>query len=544
METTPKAGAKDSNLAMLDELRAELAADPRFDGEAGDVRVIETHISWVLVARQAYKIKKPVTLPFLDFASLEQRAAACRTEVNINRRLAPRVYLGVVPIRRTASGTFTFAAGEGPVVEWAVRMTRLSDESRADELLWRGELSTEQVDALAVGLAAFHADAEAGPEVARAGEVDAIARNVEDNFTALKTTAPGVLGGREAEALQVWQRSFLREHRDVFARRVAAGAIRDGHGDLRLEHVFFGAENDFEVIDGIEFDARYRHGDVCADVAFLAMDLARWGRVDLAERFVAAYARASNDYELYRLVDFYESYRAHVRAKVAAVVLADASATAEARERASAEVRRYLVLAMSAGRRSLLEPLLVVVAGGIASGKSTLARRLGDALSAPVVDADRTRKWMLGMAPTEHADSDAWAGPYDPRFSERVYAEVLARADAVLASGRPVILDATFRTAKARADARALAAARGVPFRLLQCDAPVDVCRERVAKRDRETSVSDGRVAIFDAFRAGYQPITEIAEPELVRIDTGGTPESALAQVEEALATWPARLVG
>ena len=150
---------------------------------------------------------------------------------------------------------------------------------------------------------------------------------------------------------------------------------------------------------------------------------------------------------------------------------------------------------------------------------------------------------MIGLAPTEHADSDAWSGPYDPRFSGASTVRS-SRAPTPLASGRPVILDATFRTAAARGAARALAERHGVPFRLLECVAPADVCRERLAKRDRETSVSDGRVAIFDAFHAGYQPITEIASPEHVRIDTRGTPESALEQVERALATWPARLVG
>src|SRR6185369_320687 len=144
--------------------------------------------------------------------------------------------------------------------------------------------------------------------------------------------------------------AFLRGKHELFAKRIAQGAIRDGHGDLRLEHVFFSPDGDFDVIDGVEFDERYRCADVAADVAFLAMDLARFGRVDLAERFVAMYAREANDFELYRVVDFYESYRACIRAKIAALACADR------------EARRYVMLAQSARRRSILDPVLVVVA--------------------------------------------------------------------------------------------------------------------------------------------------------------------------------------
>jgi uncharacterized protein len=273
------------------------------------------------------------------------------------------------------------------------------------------------------------------------------------------------------------------------------------------------------------------------------MDLTRLGRVDLAERFLATYARASNDFELYRLVDFYESYRAYVRAKIAAIVANDALASYEVHDRATADARRYLLLAVSAGHRALLTPMLVAVAGGIASGKSTLAGELGQGLSAPVIDADRTRKHMLGLSPTAHADATAWSGPYDPQYSERVYAEVLNRADAVLASGRPVIVDASFRTAAARAAARELASAHGVPFRLLECVAPLELCRARLARRDRTTSVSDAGADVLDAFAAGYEPITELSPTEHVRIDTSTTIESALAQAKSVIPTWPPRLV-
>lgn len=523
---------------LVDDLLTELRARAELARDTREVRLIETHISWVLLGPEVYKIKKPVTLPFLDFSTLSKREKACRAEVTVNRRLAPRTYLDVTPIRRGPRGACTFGH-MGPIVEWAVRMTRLDDEHRADLLVQDSRLTFEQIDRLATGLAAFHADAETNAEIARAGSVEAIERNVLDNFESLGASASQFVTSNEAWEAQRWQLAFLRGHREVFERRAAGGHVRDGHGDLRLEHVFFTRGDDYEVIDAIEFDERYRHADVCADVAFLAMDLTRLGRPSLAERFLAAYARAANDFDLYRVVDFYESYRAYVRAKIAALMATDTRAPEDVRAKARADARRYLLLALSVGRRTLLAPVLVAVAGGIASGKSTLADRVGEELCAPVIDADRTRKHMLGLAPTAHADTPAWSGPYDPRFSEAVYAEVLRRADTVLASGRPVVLDASFRTAAARAAARDLAVARGVPFRLLECVAPPEVCRARVAKRDRASSVSDGRAEVFDAFLAGFEPIVELCPTEHVKVDTSRSIEDAVAQATSVLDTWP-----
>jgi aminoglycoside phosphotransferase family enzyme/predicted kinase len=525
---------------MLDDLLAELRERMVSVGDRREVKLIETHISWVLLGPEVYKIKKPVTLPFLDFASFESRERACRTEVRINRRLAPRTYLGVVPIRRRPDGHFSLRAGTGAIAEWAVQMARLDESRRADALLERGVFGREHIDRLALALAAFHADSPSGPRIARYGTPEVVERNVLDNFRALRNTDRDFVSEDAMSEIECWQLAFVRDHRAFFEERMLEGAVRDGHGDLRLEHVFLHeADDDFEVIDAIEFDDRYRYADVCADVSFLAMDLARLGRVDLGERFVAVYARAANDFDLYRVLDFYESYRACVRAKIAAATAANPNDSDSVRAAARGETRRYLLLAQSARRRVVLDPLLVVVAGGIASGKSALAERLGEELSAPVVDADRTRKHLIGLAPTAHATARAWEGAYDRGFSVHVYAEVLRRAGIVLASGRPVIVDASFRSVESRALARAMARAHGVPFRLLECVAPVEVCRARLRGRDRTASVSDATPEVFDAFADGYEPIVEVPPTEHVRIDTSGTVEDALRQAKREIDTWP-----
>jgi hypothetical protein len=508
---------------------ADLAA------ELGAQRVLETHISWVLLTEaEAIKIKKPVKLPYLDFSAPERRVRACKAELEVNRRLAPRTYLGLSPIRQLADGRFTCnsPAGGGEVVEQAVRMVRLPDSRRADLLLAAGALSLDLVDLIAEEVASFHADAPSSPRIASAATPSAIEQNVRDNFRVLDEVFPGLVTREQLEELERWQLSFLRRHRDRFADRIRRGMIRDGHGDLRLEHVFFGEDGDLDVIDAIEFDARYRWADVAADVAFLAMDLSRLGRVDLAERFLATYARAANDYDLYGVVDFYESYRACVRAKIAA-----------GRPGGEAEARRELLLALTAQRRPLLSPVLVAVGGLIGVGKSTLANRLAARVGAPVIEADRTRKHLLGMRPTEHADVAAWSGPYDPRLSVEVYAEALRRADVVLASGRPAVVDASFRTAAARSAARELAIRHAAPFRFVECTAPPAICRERVRQRDRTSSASDGRAEVLDAFAARFEPVAELPPTEHLRIDTTGSLDAALDAVEREVATWPTRLV-
>jgi len=504
------------------------------------VELAETHISLVfLLDRDVFKVKRPVELGFLDFSTLERREAACRAEALLNTRLTSGVYRGVVPVRQGADGRAQ-VGGDGSLVDWAVHMRRLPDERRADVMLERGQLPAPGIDAIATCLARFHAAARADAEVARFGSPEAIASNVEENFAqtagVMEAYAP-----EEAPEIVRWQTGFLRDHRALFERRAATGHVRDGHGDLRLEHVYLegGDEGTPTIIDCIEFNDRFRFADVCADVAFLSMDLEAHGRVDLAERLLARYAREANDFDLYALVDFYESYRAFVRAKVSAILASDPDVEPEARTRAAAQARRHFVLALAADRRSLLQPAVVAVGGIIASGKSTIAGHVADEMSAPVVDADRTRKSMMGVQAHQPLHEAAWAGAYDPGFTERVYAETLRRAGVVLDSGRPVVIDASFRSPAMRAAAAGLARARGVPFRLVECRADPDVCRARLSERERAASVSDGRLSIFDAFRSRFEPMDELSPTEHIVIDTTRPLDESLGMLRAHLETWP-----
>lgn len=506
------------------------------------VTVVETHVSRVfLLDHEVFKVKKGVDLGFVDFRSLEQRRLACEAEVRLNARLAPGIYHGVVPVCLHEDGHVGLG-GQGIVVDWAVRMDRLPDAFRADRRLMHGSLTGELIDRIAEKIARFHGTASCGEREDRCGARSVIERNVRENFEQTKACIGEYLTAAQAEEVTEFQLAFLRDHEELFEDRVREGRIRDGHGDLRLEHVYVGEDRTITVIDCIEFSDRFRFADVAADVAFFSMDLAAHARVDLAERFLATYARETNDFDLYALVDFYESYRAFVRAKIASMRARDTSCSVEMRRRATSDARRYFLLALSSGHRPLVWPALVVTGGSLGAGKTTVANLIGEAMSAPVISADRTRKSMLGVEATRSLHVPAFQGPYDPAFSERVYEEVLRRAEVVLASGRPVVLDASFRSSRMREAARLLAMRRGVPFRFVECRAEPSVGRARLEERERTLDVSDGRLAIFDAFQKAFEPINELPAIEHIVLDTSRPTAETLLSLRSELDLWPTDL--
>ena len=429
----------------------------------------------------------------------------------------------------------TDAKTPDPVVDWAVKMVRLSDAARADTLLAEARLEPDLIEAMAEALAAFHASAETSEAIGEFGSTDAIAHNVRENFDQMRPRFSDFISPDEEAEIEARQLGFLKEHAALFNERIKSGRIRDGHGDLRLEHVYLREEGAPTIIDCIEFNDRFRYGDVCADIAFLSMDLASQGRKDLAERFLADYARASNDFDLYRLVDFYEAYRAYVRGKVSAMLAADHDAKLEVRQRAEHAARHHFLVALAAQRKPIASPKLIAVGGIIGCGKSTVARHLGEGLLAPVIESDRTRKHLAGVAASSPLGADAWSGAYSADKTEQVYAEILRRAGAVLASGRCVIVDAPFRSERQRQRIRELARQCEVPFLFVECRADESICRERLERREGRLTTSDGRAGLLDEFIKSWEPVQGLAAQEHVVIDTSGPKKQTAATVEAAL---------
>jgi aminoglycoside phosphotransferase family enzyme/predicted kinase len=478
-----------------------------------------------LTDREVWKLKRPVDYGFVNYTTLERRRRCCEDELRLNRRLAPDVYLGVVPVRLGPQGHGFGADGE--IVDYAVRMRRLSDEHSADALLRRDALTPDHLARLAARLARFFADAAPAPD---AGAIEAIRDNVVENFVQAEPFVGRFVSRDVFDAVRAWQLGVLEREARRFRARVEQGRIRDGHGDLRLEHVYF---EDAEplVIDCVEFNERLRHGDAAADAAFLAMELTARSRADLAERFLAAFALASDDHDLYGVVDFYAGYRAWVRGKVAAFLAADSSTPPEKAARKAEEARSLFTLARSYAEARPGTPPVIAVGGVIGSGKSTLVEALGRALGVPVVSSDRIRKALAGVRATERAPE----GAYSAAFSARTFDEVFRRAGVVLDSGRGVVLDATFRRRELRLRARDLARRYGRRFLFAETVCDEATLRERLRRRATAPSVSDAGEALLERVRAEFEPVTELDGGEHVRVDTSGPPERAVRVVMTAL---------
>lgn len=487
-----------------------------------EITLVETHISWVfLLERDVFKVRKPVNLGFVDFGTLQLRREDCEAEVRLNARLAPDVYRGVVAIWQQADGSLQVGAEPaGPIVDWAVHMRRLPEAQRADTLLSAGELSAAMVEKIARRIAQFHAEQPTDAAIARFGTLAAVWHNVQENFGSTQDTLTRYLDPDEAEELRGAQTRFLQTHVGLLQRRIAGGKVRDTHGDLRLEHIYLTPQLEITVLDCIEFNERFRFADVCADIAFLSMDLSRLGRPDLGELLLCKYVEESQDYELYEVVDFYQSYRAFVRGKIAALIADDPAAALLPRDKAAAEARRCFRLALAAERPALVPAVLVAVGGWIASGKSHVAERLGRALPAVVISADRTRKDLAHVQATTAVHDPTWSGLYSPANTQRVYDELFRRAEPVLRAGRSVVLDASFRTRALRVAALDAANALGVQFHLVECVAPPEVCRTRLAERAKTPSLSDGRLEIFDDFVAKFEQVAELPEELHCVVDT------------------------
>jgi aminoglycoside phosphotransferase family enzyme/predicted kinase len=495
------------------------------------VELVETHISWLFLTGQyVYKVKKPVDFGFLDFTTPERRRHFCQEEVRLNRRLSPSVYLGVVEVRW--DGARHTLAGPGAVVDYAVKMVQLPRERTLAALLREGKVSEAQIREVARRIAAFHAAADTGPAITAMGGLDTVRYNVRENFAQTERYVGLTLSPEAYDLLWAYSEAFMDVHAPLFTRRQAQGRVRDGHGDLHAGQIYL--VDGVLFLDCIEFNERFRWADVCADLAFLAMDLDFHGHPSLAHALGEEYRQASGDEELFLLLDFYKAYRAYVRGKVESFRLDQPGLPEEERRAVVQRASRYFALAEGYARAPLRGPLLVLLTGLIGSGKSTLARRLAPLLRGEVISSDEVRKALAGLPPTARR-WEAWGtGLYSPEMDRRTYAAMGEKAHALLREGKVVVLDASYRTAWWRREALAVADALGAPAFVVEVTAPEDALQERLRRRQEEPpGPSDGRLDILAPFREHFEPLTDIPPGRLVRVDTSRPPrETARAALE------------
>lgn len=518
---------------------ARALSDPgAYPHPVGEVSVLHTHISMVFLAGDfAYKVKKPVELGFLDFTTLEKRRTDCEDEVRLNRRLAPTVYLGVVPIIRLDGGVRV--GGGGPAFEYAVKMKRLPEEATLRARMRRGAVERSEVEELGRRVARFHRDADSDDEIARYGRFEVVAGNARENFEQTEGFRGQTVSRGVWRTLRELTERHLEEHRDLIERRARPGVIRDTHGDLHLEHVYRFPDReppeDLVVIDCLEFNARFRYADPVSDAAFLAMDLAFHGRSDLADAFAEAYFGATGDEEGRALLPFYTAYRAVVRGKVESFQLGEEEVPEQQRWQNLQRARAHFLLALGRLAAPSERPALVLTAGLPATGKSHLSSGLADRAGFERVASDEVRKELAGLEPKESAAAPLDEGLYTPEWSERVYAVCLERAEEALFEGRRAVVDATFQKAKTRRAYLDAARAWGVPAVLLVCETPAKEVRRRLKRRAEEPRVSDADWEIYRAVAERWNGVEESPTRTVRRIDTSGTPEESLEQALEAL---------
>ncbi len=482
---------------MDSELPRELLADLQnadlYPHPAGGLAHLETHISHVFLAGDyAYKLKKPVDFGFLDFTTIEKRRTACDDELRLNRRLAPDIYLAVVPVCHGARGYRVAledcGAGES-VAEVAVRMRRMPQDGMLDRLAVAGRLELVHMVDVARQLAAFHARAERGPQIEQYGHLACVRGPVEQNFAQTAPYTGTVVSAERCEQLHHAAVEFLDRHGDWFEARVRDGRIVDGHGDLHLRNMCL-HQGRVVIFDCIEFNPALRAGDVMNDIAFLTMDLDHRRLPAYGNRFLNEYLEQTCDYAGLLLLDFYQAYRACVRGKVLCF-------ETDRRPQAAAEAAEYFALAeryLAARRGGLL-----ITCGVSGSGKTTLARQVAAPLGAVMVRSDAVRKHLAGI-PLHQRGAESGRDLYSAGMTERTYTALLQHARKIVASGRWAILDAVHGRAGERAAAKALAHEFGVPFGILYCTASREELRQRVAQRTEDGSdISDATVAVLDA---------------------------------------------
>jgi hypothetical protein len=468
-------------------------------------RSVETHVSVLFfLGDRVYKIRKPVEFGFLDFRERELREADCQREVVLNRRLAPDVYLGVADV-----------VLDNAPIEHMVVMRRMPEERCMALLARRGDDLDEILVALARTLVVFHDRAPRSPEISAASRPAALEKIWEANFAETDPFVGTVLDSTvEAEIRELAHR-WIKGRAPLLAQRIASGRICDGHGDLQAEDIFCLADG-VRVLDCLEFSDRLRHGDVCADVAFLAMDLERLGRLDAAKHFLASYQELAGDRFCESLLQHYWASRAYVRTTVSCLRGAQG-----ATERL-AEARRLQDLTLAHLREGRVR--LVLLGGPPGSGKSTLAGALAAEQGWTVLRSDEIRREVQATPGPETA---GWrAGRYSPERTAWVYEEMIRRAEACLGSGESVILDASWADAVLRTRARAAAVRTSSDLLELCCALDEEEAEARIVRRmSQGGDISEANPEIASAVRRAMDPWEQARV-----LDTSGmTPDATLA---------------
>jgi len=510
--------------------------DPaRYDHDADAVQLIETHISWVLLSgAYAYKIKKAVYLGFLDFSTLEKRRFFCDEELRLNRRLAPQLYLDVVPISGTP--TEPRLSGAGPAIEYAVKMQRFPQEALLDRMLADGKFTPIQTDAVAREVARFHAATTAATPQGL-GTPEAVHQPVRENFAQIAERMGSLPQGASLDTLRQWSEEEFARLRADFAARREHGFVRECHGDLHLGNMAW-IDDQPTLFDCIEFNPALRWIDVMSDAAFVVMDLHDRGRPDLAQRFLNTYLEHTGDFGGLRLLPYYQCYRAMVRAKVSCIRAGQSGLSPEQQQAACQQTAAYLHLAALFTRPT--RPWLLITHGYSGSGKTTATQLLLEQTGAIRLRSDIERKRLFGLAPQARSQSGVSQGLYAPDAHIRTYRHLEKLAREVLQAGFPVIVDAAFLKRSERDAFRALALELGMPFIILELRATEDELRQRIVQREHlGRDASEATLQVLESQLRGGENIAPEEKHWTVTLNSGQPMDASLLRLAQGLMNNP-----
>jgi len=537
---------------------ADLLEPDAYPHPVDQVESFTTHISQLLLAGElAYKLKRPVSLGFVDFSTLSRRRFFCEEELRLNRRLAPQLYLGVVAVVRRAGRVCI--GGDGEVVDYAVRMRRFPQQA----LLSARPLDGALIDRLAELVATFHAGLAPASAESPYGEPERVLAPMLDNFRPLRSALAvrdetGGSGLLQAQRLERWTQKRFAHLRPLIARRRREGHVRECHGDMHRGNIVV-LDQQPVIFDCIEFNPNLRWIDTMSEVAFLTMDLTESGAPGLARRLLNRYLEVSGDYAGLRLLRFYQVYRALVRAKVSAIQLlelqerlaageAAASPLAERTDlstdasQASARMHQYLALARTCTGRH--RPQLLLTYGLSGSGKTWLGRRLCEHMPIIQIRSDVERKRLFGVPEQRRPQESADPPLYAAEATGRTYGRLLDLSRELIGAGFSVLVDATFLSRTQRDPFLALAIDLNCPCRILALQAPMHLLRERLRQRSLSgKDASDADIDVLSLQIAQREPLTEGEQRHAVFLDTVDSVqvESVLKRVAESDPMMPAR---
>ena len=498
--------------ALISRLRDPAAYPHRVES----VRPIETHISHVLLTGAfAYKIKKAVSLGFLDFSTLAARRHFCHEELRLNRRLAPELYQEVVAIVATPLGPRVGAAGVA--IEYAVKMREFPQEALLDRMLARGEVFPSHVDALAVEIARFHARVDQAGADSPYGTPAAIEAPMAQNFVQIRAMLVAADELAELAVLEDWSRGEHARLCPAFEKRHQTGCVRECHGDLHLGNIAL-VDGALRVFDCIEFNPNLRWIDTANETAFLMMDLISRGRPDFAARFLNDYLELGGDYGALALLRYYEVYRALVRAKIGRIRASQPDIDPAGKTAALGDYADHVRLAhrfTAAGR-----PSLIITHGLSGAGKTAYSQAVVEAFGAVRIRSDIERKRMHRLEAKASSAAEVSRGIYTAEATRRTYASLRELALEVLDAGYAVIVDAAFLKHWQRDLLRSLADSRRVPFVILSVEAPEALLKQRIVERLRQgADASEATLAVLDWQRRGAEPLRPDELPFVISID-------------------------